>query len=250
MSQKKKILAAMFAAQIVLADPASAAVIFFDDFSGSNLDFLNGTSPDTNDLGTNPAATWATATTGDTTFRADGSVVSTTGQNTDRGAWLDLGAGFMAANTTYTVTLDFSSIVSSIIYFGFQNTTSPDLNLRGQSQGTLTVGGAIRNFSGRQEYSLISGNATETVSNLSYASSGTLTAVIQSNNLTNATVTVGNQTATFDGTNLRHFILAFEDGNTSASGITLNSITIDAVPEPSSFSLVLIGALGLFRRRR
>lgn len=248
---------ALLTGALLLAGAASApaALVFFDDFnSGDSTSFLNGTTPDTNTLGNNASATWVSTTTGNTTFRADGSITNVAGSiNDDRGAWLNLGAGFIQANTTYTITLDFSNVSNSIIYFGFQDSTSPNtVGIRAQNQGALTVGGAIRNLGARQEYSLMSGDGAETLTTLPFSASGTLTAVIQSNNLTNATVTVGNLTSTvFDATTLQHLVLAIED-DTPVSGATLNSITIDAVavPEPSIALLGGLALLGLLRRRR
>lgn len=229
-----------------------AAVVFFDDFSGDNASFLSGTTPDVNTLGTNPLNTWSATTTGDTTFRADGAMASIA-SNVDVGTWLNLGAGFMQANQTYTLTIDYANLTNGVMFFGFVDIASPVLTTRGQTQGNLGVGIRVRNITGGTHvsaYRQVGGVETSSViaTGITPTTSGSYSLVIQSNNLTNATASIGDATVNFDATNLNQLFLAFED-NGASSG-TFNSVTIDQVPEPSTALLGAFGALALLRRRR
>ncbi len=257
-------LRSLITAALLLPSLSQAAIVFFDDFSGANGNFLHGTTPDTNTLGTSPTATWLSTTTVGTTIQADGAVAST-GTNVDRGAWINLGSGFMQANQIYTLTLDYSNLANAVLYFGFQNVASPNLELRGQNQGDPSVGLRVREISNGRHVSayLNTGgtNGSEGGSVIATdlgapAISGSYQLIIESNGLADATATIGNATINFDATNLNHLFIAFEDNGDNSTG-TFNSISIDQVaasspiPEPASTAVLgAILSLSMLRRQR
>ena len=52
---------------------------------------------------------------------------------------------------------------------------------------------------------------------------------------------------TFDAVDGSYHFVALSQGN---PGLTLNSVTLETIPEPSSIALIGLGGLGLLRRRR
>ena len=237
-------LKTLAAAALACPTLAGADVLVSDDFSGQGTDPLNGTSPDVNVFS---SATW----NANSIFNADGSVDGS-GANTDRGAFLDLGAGFeFLANETYTLTFSVSNVATSALFVGFNNDTPPSA-----TGGTGQLVGdnfsiRARNFGIPDAYlwKEVGGTVTQTNTDLAFSGTGTYVITIETNNLTNATISAGVASDSFDVSDIRQIYLAFEDNG--ANGANFDSFVFEGpVPEPGSLAMLGLGGLLIARRRR
>lgn len=243
------------AAALCLAPALHAAVVFQEAFPGTSASNLDGTTPGTV---SGSIGTWKASTL----FKADGSV-ATAGSGDDRGAALNLGAGFFQANSLYTLTLDVATQGANIgIYAGFTTTTYAafDPNARAQTQGTsYSIELRPVSFGNTGPYISVTGAATQPtpVDNPSLAAGAytlTLDTTAGVNNATLQLFRPGDVAAyaTLGSVNLsgmQTFFLGVE-GNAASQSFDLNSVSLQVVPEPSA---VLSGCLGLallLRRRR
>lgn len=240
---------------------AKAAVLIYDDFSGNNADNVNGTTPDTNTFNSN---TWV-ADAGNF-LRADGTAIDEAGgsNNVDVGAFLSIGSGIFATNTTYTVTLDFGQLADSALFLGFTNAASPSTSTTAQIQGTANLAIRVRDFGGSDSVAIWNRvGSTNNVTSVVGAgdafddASYTVVMTINSNSLTDADVTVsyGGSEQTINGvdiSSLSSFYYAVEDANTGAQGNmgVVNSATFTQIPEPTSSALLCLGLGGILLRRR
>lgn len=231
----------------LLAAASHGATLIYDDFSGSGAGGLNGTGPDTNTLS---AATWV----GSTLIADNGQVND--GTNTDRGARLDLGAGFtFQPNQTYTLTLSWASLDNAILFAGF-STAAQNVDLAMQTQpDNFAV--RIRDISpdaGIAAWTRIGAtNAPTLGAALDPSGAGSTTMTITTNSLTNATFAVNGVPSTaINLTGYRYLFLGFEDPTNAspASDARFTSVEFAIVPEPSALLLGSFGLLGLLRRRR
>lgn len=233
----------------LLAAGSHAAILVQHVFDGDAVGGLNGTPAIVNTLS---SANWAAGAV----FAANGDIND--GANTDQGAFLDLGATFsFAANQTYTLTLDYSGVTNSALFFGFTTASSYNLTTTAQVQGdNLAI--RVRNFGTVSNTDVFFWDREGTTNNqtatgATFQETGTVTMTIVTNNLTDATISVDGGTATLAGYDLtedayRSLFIGFEDNGDNV--VRLNSITFAQVPEPASALLGSIGALALLRRRR
>jgi len=230
-----------------LIAPAPAATLIFDDFSGNGSAGLHGTSPDVNTLS---SATWVASTI----ILNNGQVND--GTNTDRGATIDLGAGFaFETNQTYSLTVSWSNLDNAILFAGF-STVAMDVEAAMQTQpNNFAV--RVRDLSpdaGIAAWTRIGGTNTPILgASLDPSGSGSTTMTITTNNLTDATFAVNGVASTaINLTGYRYLYLGFEDPGTAspASDARFTSVEFATVPEPTVALLGGFGLVCLLRRRR
>lgn len=236
--------------RILLAIPfllasANAATLIYDDFSGSGANPLNGTSPDTNTLS---SSTWVAST-----IIADNGQV-TDADNTDRGATIDLGAGFaFEANQTYTLTVGWSNLTGAILFGGF-STVAQNVNLAMQTQpDNFAVRiRALTPDAGIASWRRIGATNTPVLgAAFDPTGAGSTVMTITTNNLTNATFAVdGVPSTAIDLTGYRYLYLGYEEAAGGTQDARFTSVEFALVPEPSVALLGSLGLLVLGRRRR
>lgn len=237
----KKNLSIIGAASILaFAAPAHAAIIVSDDFSGDGTGDLNGVSTDVGGF------TW----TADTQFKNDGSY-SSTNANDDRSAYINLGSA-LASNTTYTLTTTMS-VGNHQFFLGLAN-AAPATGSRLQTQNT-GVFVNYRGISGETRLQFADSGAESSSFTTAGLPTTGLSMVITTNNLTDASIEyfkdgVSEGSVVRDITGYDHLVIGGEATNGTTTS-TLGSITLTAVPEPSSAILIsLAGSLMVLRRRR
>ncbi|GAA5495595.1 hypothetical protein Rhal01_01774 [Rubritalea halochordaticola] len=262
MKSYRPLLLALPFAMSLAATEANAAVLIYDDFSGNNADNVNGTTPDTNIYNAN---TWEADSIN--YLRADGSLLDEAGDsnNVDRGAFLDVGAGLFATNTTYTVTLDFGQLEQSAIFLGFSDAASITTTSTAQTQGANNFAIRVREFTNDQDVAIWNRVGTvnsQTIVNATMSdfndASYVVSMTINSNSLTDAEVTINyggsEQTVNADLSGMQYFYYGVEDAATSTAQGSMgvvNSVTFASVPEPTTATMGFLGlACMLFRRRR
>ncbi|WP_143183995.1 PEP-CTERM sorting domain-containing protein [Rubritalea squalenifaciens] len=267
MKSYRPLLLALPCAMSLAVTEANAAVLIYDDFSGNNADNVNGTTPDTNIYNAN---TWQADSIN--YLRADGSLLDEAGDsnNVDRGAFLHVGTGIFATNTTYTVTLDFGQLEQSAIFLGFSDVSTPDpiTNLTdstAQTKGSNNFAIRVREFTNDQDVAIwnrVGGANSQTIVNATMSdfndASYVVSMTINSNSLTDAEVTINyggsEQTVNADLSGMQYFYYGVEDADLSSAQGTMgvvNSVTFASVPEPTTATMGFLGlACMLFRRRR
>jgi hypothetical protein len=224
-----------------------AATLIYDDFSGNGAAGLHGTSPDTNTIS---SATWVASTI----ILNNGQVND--GTNTDRGATIDLGPGFVfETDKSYTLTVSWANLDNAILFAGF-STAAMNVEAVMQTQpDNFAV--RIRDISpdaGIAAWTRMGATNTPTLgAALDPSGSGTTTMTITTNSVTNATFAVNGVSSTaINLTGYRYLYLGFEDPTalSPASDVRFTSVEFAVVPEPAAATLGVFGLLGLLRRRR
>lgn len=240
------------------------ATVVSHSFGGNFADNIDGVTPDVNGF---ISSTWSATGEDDPDFhlRADGSAVDATGgvENVDRGAFLDLGAGFFAANTTYTLNIDFGALNDAAIFVGFTNAATPSLVSTAQVEGSANLAIRARDFGSNDAVAIW--NRVGTTNNVTSVDSGTNTfdgssflasMEIVTNSLTDADVTVtfgalSNSITGVDISGMQYLYYGVEDAiQNSAQGNLAKINSVQLIPEPSSALLSLAAALFFLRRRR
>ena len=168
---------------------------------------------------------------------ADGQVND--GANTDQGMVFDLGYLWeFQPQSTYTVTLTFSNLDNAIVFAGLR-TANRSGDAQVQTQGTA-VALRIREIAGSDNVGIFQWpGGTFTDSGLSYEtnSSATFTLTLQTNNLTDATITVGAAQVTgidLVANKFRYFFAGYEDPLTGESDAKLDAVALEGpLPPPS-----------------
>jgi hypothetical protein len=265
---KKRTPLALLAAAFAFTATSHAAVIFSDVFSGASGDNLHDTTTDEG------GKTW----TANALFRANGSYSTTNNQN-DFGAALDLGANFFAnqlalSRNKVIMTLTFGATgnSNSFAYAGFSTdswiaatttATVSEFNVGARAQGQGITLGVERDTIAPNSSNIFrdtaDGDGTMTpvrdVLSTTVSSSYTLTLeAIGINGYANSTVTLTDGTNTtfitgYDASALRTFYLGVE-ANTGTSTANFDSVKLEAIPEPATALLGSLGVLVLLRRRR
>jgi hypothetical protein len=242
---------------------ASAAVIVYEDFSGSSAHVLSGSSTDA----PGGAYTWSA---GNSLFKQDGSTfVNSTNQASS--VAVDLGAGYFTANPAiYSLSLDVTlpadSTNRSWLALGFTNTTGGGANMSNSTTDGSGGGGRpwmlIR---GDGDINLYRGTGTSGSAIVSdFATTGTaihLELVLNTTNTTTWTVQAyaNNQLvgtiSNFSPVDIRYVSIGTGynslDGTGNTTNFTVDNFMLQTVPEPGAFGM-LLPALGLvlIRRRR
>lgn len=218
--------------------PAHADVLISHAFGGSSGSPLNGVSPDTNLI---RPVSWNAGSI----IAANGQV--TDGTNTDQGAVFDLGLSWkFKSQSTYTVNLAFTKLDNAIVFAGFR-TANPSGGVQAQTQGTC-VALRVREITGSDNVGIFQwpGGTFTNAAELTYDTnaSANFTLQIQTNNLTDAVVSVGSAQITVDlsGNLFRYFFIGFEDPTTltPASDAKYESVTFEGPPPPPLPKLNLV----------
>lgn len=222
------LLLAPFSATLLADGPVT---LVSETFSGPSTSSLDGRTPPVNLL--SPGAVW----TADTIIAANGQVHD--GANTDRGACLDLGQGFvLIPNETYTLTLSWSGLDNAILFAGF-STTQPDAGAQMQTQGTNFALRARRISAGTDTLAAWKNpGASATTGTTVTAAAAAATLVLETKGLSNATLTVDGLAApvAIDLTSgYRYLWIAFEDPSSGNSDARFTSLTLSGpAPAPTS----------------
>lgn len=222
---------------VALAMAAQAAVateLVRENFGGAAASGLTGVEPATNRL--SPGTAWVA----DPIIAANGSV--TDGSNTDRGAWLDLGAGFaFLPNQTYTLELGWTGLSNSVLYAGFMK-DAPNASVQMQTQSTnfalrarlITAGDPLA----ATKYPVFSATLGTTVT----PAQGTASLTLATRDLSNATFSVNGLTSpvAIDLTGgFRYLWIGYEDPDSGESNADFDSLTFSGplpvlppLPEP------------------
>ncbi len=211
--------------------PTRADTLLGHNFGGGSAVLLNGIAPDTNVI---RPVKWNAGTI----IAANGQVND--GTNTDQGAVFDLGLSWkFKPQSTYKVTLGFTNLDNAIVFAGFR-TASASGSVQAQTQGT-SFSLRVREITGSDNIGLfqfpnsVFTNAPE----FTYTANavGSFSLMIQTNNLTDAVVSVGTAQVTVNlSTNLfRYFFIGYEDPTTTtpASDAKFTSVVLEGpLPDP------------------
>jgi hypothetical protein len=201
-------------------------------FGGAADAPLHGVPPDTNVI--RPVA-WNA-----------GAVIAANGQvnddaNTDQGLVFDLGLSWLfQPQSTYVATLEFSNLDNAILFLGFR-TANPSGGVQTQTQGTV-VALRVREIAGSDNVGVFQWpGGVFTDGGLSYDVNSTagFTLTLATNDLTDATVTVGSAQVTVDLTAnaFRYFFAGYEDPTTASVSdakfdrVTLAGPALPALPQ-------------------
>ena len=200
-----------------------AEVLLAEAFGGGGSTPLNGIYPGTNAIRPVP---WNA-----------GAVIAANGQvtdlaNTDQGAVFDLGSSWrFKLQSTYKVTLGFSKLDNAIVFAGFR-TTNASGGVQAQTQGTV-VAMRVREIVGSDNVGIFQwpGGTFTNAAELSYDAntSGSFVMEIRTNDLTDATVTVGTAQVAVDLTvnMFRYFFAGYEDPTTGVSDAKFDSVVFE-----------------------
>ncbi len=217
--------------------PAAADILVSETFGGSSASGLNGRSPDVNLL--TPGAVWSA----DPVIAANGQVND--GSNTDRGAVLDLGAGFaFAPDETYTLTLSWTNLTNAILFAGF-SATAPNPAAQMQTQGLNFALRARRIAAGTDTLATWTNPGAAVTGSTVTASSGSATLTLETRSLADARFAVSGVpgTVSVDLTaNHRYLWIAFEDPTSGESDARFTMLELvgplpQAPPEPATVSI-------------
>ncbi len=253
-------------AMVVFSSAANATVILTETFNGTSSMNLSGRSTTTG------GKTW-TATD---SFKANGTY--STLSNLDLGASVDLGAlffgdQFAVGNNKIVLTATYGTTgnSNSRAYVGFSTdewiaavtgATTSEFNVGARAQGqglTLNIDYDTINSTFGLHRDTTSGDGnTDTRDSIAAGTSArrnyTMTITAGASGYTNSTVSVSDGTDSssitgYDASGLRTLYIGVEVINGGGSA-NYDSIALNAIPEPSTTALGLIGMLALVRRRR
>ncbi|SHJ70556.1 hypothetical protein SAMN02745181_2395 [Rubritalea squalenifaciens DSM 18772] len=187
--------------------------LIHDYFQGRFDQGLAGRKPAVNVFNTNA---WVASTEDKPScFRADGSIVDAEGGQVDidRGAYLNIGEGLFATNSTYQISLGFGKLNSAGLFLGFHSEAKPPANFDGmQDTGKHNLAIRVRTF-GKDNAVSIShrkGGNTEYISvygkKLSFHKDAyTVTMTIKTNSLKDAELSIKyeGKEATVKGVDIR-----------------------------------------------
>ncbi|MFT3992147.1 MAG: sulfatase-like hydrolase/transferase [Luteolibacter sp.] len=218
---------------IACAPVLHADILLQHDFGGSSSSPLQETSPGTDVFG---AGSWIASAI----IAANGDV--TDGTNTDRGAYLDLGASFsFKKNSTYTLNLSYSGLDNAILFAGFA-TAAPAVESQMQTQGT-NFALRIRDQATTPGKGLwiTPGSLYTAGTSDSPAGTGNATLTLYTADLTDATVTVeGSVPQTVDlSEGYRYLWIGFEDPSAAspASSARFSLVQLEGpLPDPPPVS--------------
>ena len=171
-----------------------------------------------------------------------GPIIAANGQvndvtNTDQGLVFDLGLSWIwAPQSTYSVTLEFTNLSNAIVFAGFRTTNSSG-SAQVQTQGTACAL-RVREISGSDNVGIFNwpGGAF-TDSGLTYDTNtaGSFTLTIATNDLSDATFTVGSAVVPVDLTlnTYRYFFAGYEDPTTGTSDAKFTRVTLTGPPQPA-----------------
>jgi hypothetical protein len=217
---------------LVVVSGLHADTLLDHSFSGAPEVPLNGILPDAN--GIRPVA-WNA-----------GGIIAANGQvndgtNTDQGLVFDLGLSWaFEPQSTYTATLDLSNLDNAILFVGFR-TSNPSGGIQVQTQGTVFAL-RVREIAGSDNIGIFQwpGSVfTDGVLSYDVNATANFTLTLATNNLTDATVTVGAAQVPVDlsANAYRYFFAGFEDPTTGISDAKFNRVTLTgpglpAMPQP------------------
>lgn len=218
-----------------IASIARADVLISHSFGGEPGAPLDGVHPDVNVV--RPVA-WNAGPI----IQADGRVND--GTNTDQGLVFDLGLSWkFQPQSVYTATLSFTELTNGIVFIGFRD-SNPSGNAQVQTQGDV-FSLRVRQISGDENVGIFrwTGSPAFTNSDLSYAagSEATFTLTIETNDLTDAEVKVGNASVQVDlsAQDHRYFFAGYEDplaaspeSDAKFSSIVLEGPGLTPLPQP------------------
>jgi hypothetical protein len=246
---KKRTSIAIIVSAIVAASPAPAASTLIEhNFGGLGSNPLNGAAIDTVNI-TGAPSTWVS----DGIIAANGQVND--GNNTDRGAYIDLGASFaFLSNTTYTLDLGWTSLSNAIVFAGFM-VGQPFVANQMQTQGTnfairarrISAGNTLASWRREPDMPGDSAVAGTTVT----TGTGSTSLTLNTNSLSDASFTVDGVQRSIDLTaDYRYLWIGYEDPSSGTSNARFTSVNFTVIPEPSAAVLGSLGLLVLLRRRR
>lgn len=206
----------------------NSEVLISEDFDGSGA--LNGRTPGINQL--SPGKTWIA----DEIFSASGEVDD--GDNTDRGAWLDLGEEFVfLPNQTYTLELGWRDLANSILFAGFMK-DAPNAAGQMQTQSTNFALRARRIASGDRLAAWKNPGASAVSGETATPAEGTAMLTLETRDLSNATFSVSDLAAAVPidlSGGFRYLWLGYEDPTSGASNVVFTSVTLSGpLPVPPS----------------
>ncbi len=247
MKRSKIVLALAAVAMVALVvSSANAAVIYSDDFSGSNTDGLNGTTPDV----TTGGATWVAASN----YKADGSFTV--------GNPVNMTLAFTPVDgTVYTLDAQIENVGGSQwVQFGFGDGQGTTSNWTGRAWNLLRAAGDATNAHSTYGSAFAGAGAWTSLATLRYGDDMDVRIVLDT---TAATWTaryyakagnVGTYTEVIAGakdiTDETITAVGFGTYNSGGNFGKFNSFSLTQVPEPATMGLLAIGGLALLRRRR
>ena len=216
-------IGAMLLAVASFSPVLHAEVLLSESFGGAGTAPLNGVYPGTNAI--RPVA-WNAGTI----IAANGQVTDLT--NTDQGAVFDLGSSWrFKPQSTYKITLGLSKLDNAILFAGFR-TANAGGGVQAQTQGTV-VAMRIREIVGSDNVGIFQwpGGVFTQAAELSYTANTSASFVmeIHTNDLTDATVSVGTAQVTVDLTlNIfRYFFAGYEDPTAGVSDAKFDSVVFE-----------------------
>ncbi|NWK56548.1 PEP-CTERM sorting domain-containing protein [Verrucomicrobiaceae bacterium N1E253] len=222
---------------------SQAATIFSEDFTGDSATNLQGTTT------TEGGLTW----NADALFKANGSYNGA--GNADKSGYINLGAG-PTINTTYTLTTSMTTVGDLQWFFGLADSAA-DTSLRVQDgnvdNAVLLMYRGVGSSDGvRLDFVDSKSQNASVIAQSNGHPANTLSMVVTSNNLTDASIEMFKDGASLgtvnrDITGYQYFVLGAEAGSGSGQ---INSISLTAVPEPSSTALLGLSGLSLILRRK
>lgn len=231
--RRKSAIPFLLVASAMAAHMAMAVELVRENFDGSPASGLSGVIPATNLL--SPGTAWVA----DSIIAANGQV--TDGSNTDRGAWLDMGADFnFQPDSTYVLSLGWEDLSNSIVFAGFM-VAQPNQAAQMQTQDT--------NFALRARLIaptdplaswIYAGSSSAVVGSTLTPTTGSTTLTLNTNSLTDAVFTVDGVSRTIDlSAGYRYLWIAYEDPSSGESNARFVSLTLNG-PEPLVLPVVSI----------
>lgn len=212
-------------AAIIPALASESVVLLEENFGGPANENLGGGAPSVHLA--QPAAVWLA----DPIIAANGQVND--GNNTDRGAVIDLGPVFgFLPDSIYTLTLSWSNLENAILFAGF-TTSSPDVNAQMQTQGTNVALRARRIASGDKLGAWQNPGGNFTTGGTDTPATGTATLVLTTNALSDATFAVDGASRSVDlSAGYRFLWIGYEDPVSGTSDAKLTGLMLAGPPLP------------------